>query len=739
MHTIDTMGWFDDESDGEQQQQQTAASCQKRGNPHELGTWDAMEIGKPSAAIASATKDTEATPEDKDQPNQTLQRVHNDDDDEDDPLDAYMKSLSQGVSSSSASSERITAGGAGAIKSRMDLDQEDEAAEEEENDDNAFASTARSSRKRRNKALSSSAVSPGENQGREKESSLSSVHNPLASYFVKAGSHQKDHWMKQQAVSLQDEGHKDRKDEKDSVGHHDSRTNKTSHSTASSVERIFWTPTDTVHGHRWRQTHSVTCSKSTGQHHQQYPNPSSSSSSSPATAMDPIFHFDELRDVFGQPLLQAIQQAGYHHPTLVQSQTLPVALSGSDAIITAATGQGKTLTYVWPLAVHVAHQRRPLQPDETGPMALILVPTRELATQVHQTALPMIQAALQGTASPTWRHRGTACRAVIGGQGKYLLRQELKRSGGVQVVVATPGRLLDVLGDKKGLSLSRVTFCVLDEADKLLQMGFEHQVRQILQNIPSRERQTLMLSATMGRKIERVAQEWLLPHPYRIAVGRTGEASENVQQHVMVLPDAAAKKIFLLEMLPSFREVGRTLVFVATREGCERLAQDVREQQPDLTLDTLHGDKHQMDRTRALKDFAKGRISVLIATDVASRGLDVPQVATVINYDPPKNLDAHVHRVGRAGRLSKEEQQVGAAYTLLTRKDADFAHVLRNSFEREGREISQELEALARQSRKSGNVASRSKVNVSGLGYDPQDRSRWEEQEAPAKKKSRWS
>ena len=316
---------------------------------------------------------------------------------------------------------------------------------------------------------------------------------------------------------------------------------------------------------------------------------------------------------------------------------------------------------------------------------------------------------------------GCSSKAVIGGQGKYLLQQELKKTGGVDLVVATPGRLLDVLSDKKGLSLRRTTFCVLDEADKMLQMGFEPQVRQILSHIRS-DRHTLLLSATMGRRIEKVAMEWLQRDYVRISVGRTGEASANVQQHVLVLPDRDAKKAFLLEMLPTLQSVGRTLVFVATRESCETLANSVRDKIPDMKIDTLHGDKHQSDRNAALRAFTNGKIQVMIATDVASRGLDVPQVATVLNFDPPKNLDAHVHRIGRAGRLSKDnDQQTGTAYTLLTTKDADFAHVLSNAFEREGREISPQLRELAGKSRKSGNVVARNRRNKSGLGHDERD------------------
>jgi ATP-dependent RNA helicase DDX42 len=492
-------------------------------------------------------------------------------------------------------------------------------------------------------------------------------------------------------------------------------------------KKCFWKGSDTAMGRNWRRDHQVVLSTSLnggrrgkwgiGAHHFN----SEEKTSTLAAAMDPIFQFEELETVFGAGLMQEIRAQSFTKPTLVQSQTLPIAMKGNDALVTASTGQGKTLAYVWPMIVHVVHQT-PLQiePLETGPMALVLVPTRELALQVHKQAKPMLAAAAT-TLNGSGGARSLTCRAVIGGQGKYLLRQELKKAG-VEVVVATPGRLLDVVSDRKGLSLQRVTFLVLDEADKMLQMGFEAQVRQILQQIRP-DRQTLMLSATMGLRVEKVAQEWLSPdHTVRISVGRTGEASQNVEQHVMVLLTEEAKETFLLEMLPVLSQVGRTVVFVATREKCERLAILVREHAPTTTVLTLHGDKHQSDRTAAVRSFTKGEVKVLIATDVAARGLDIPNIQTVLSFDPAKNLDSHVHRVGRAGRLSKEtnEQQLGSAYTLLTAKNADFAHILRGAFEREGRIVSPELLELSMRSRRRNNgsaVDNRTKVNKAGLGF----------------------
>ena len=205
-----------------------------------------------------------------------------------------------------------------------------------------------------------------------------------------------------------------------------------------------------------------------------------------------------------------------------------------------------------------------------------------------------------------------------------------------------------------------------------------------------------------------------------IAVGQTGRASDHVKQYVMVLPNFDAKKTWLQQMLPILEDVGPTLVFVATRVDCESLADVIRKGNPSLNLATLHGDKHASDRQAALRAFTKGHVSALIATDVAARGLDT-NVATVISFDPAKNLDIHVHRIGRAGRLAKDEQEYreGTSYSLLTKKNADFAHVLMNSFERDNREISPELRQLAQQSRRSGApMPSRDRWNKTGLGFD---------------------
>jgi ATP-dependent RNA helicase DDX42 len=319
----------------------------------------------------------------------------------------------------------------------------------------------------------------------------------------------------------------------------------------------------------------------------------------------------------------------------------------------------------------------------------------------------------------------------------------------LDLVIATPGRLLDVVSDKKGFGLRSVGFVVLDEADKMLQMGFDVQVRNILRQVPI-NRQMLMLSATMGNKVGVLASDLLQRDAVRISVGRTGESSHHVQQHVMVLPDEAAKEAFMVEMVPVFLPLGRCIVFVATKDKCEYLAKLLRDRtalssttSSETLILTLHGDRHQSDRTTAVRAFRKGDCKLLVATDVASRGLDIPNVQTIVSFDPAKTLDAHVHRVGRAGRLSNDMQDggqmTGSAYTLLTKANTDFAFVLRNSFQREERPVSEELEELAQRSRKAGNVEMRKGGNKQGLGFAAEGGHYYGSQESdPPMKKSRW-
>ena len=441
-----------------------------------------------------------------------------------------------------------------------------------------------------------------------------------------------------------------------------------------SFQRQFYEPTSTMLGPQWRSDNDISCS---------------------INAVDPILSFNDLGPtVLHQEILEYLNTSGYKTPTLVQSQSLPVALSGRDCMVTASTGSGKTLSYAIPLTIHCIAQEH-IQPGIDGPIGLILVPTRELASQVHRQCNLLLKTL-----------DGRAVCVAGGNKGTWELSKDLQR--GCEVVVSTPGRLIDLVKAKAGTNLRRCTMIILDECDRILSMGFEKQVTSILANVRP-DRQTLMFSATLGRRVERVAKQWL-SNPVRIAVGRTGMSSEHVSQHVLVLPSYNAKKQWMMEMTPTLAKVGRMIVFVSSRADCEELATQMQRHPSiggaGLSIDSIHGDKHQTDRNAALNALRKGKLAALIATDVAARGLDVEDIMTVVNFDPARNLDAHVHRVGRAGRLStaqasgaNAEQKKGVAYTLLTTKNADFANVLMNAFVREGRHVGDDLEKLARQSK----------------------------------------
>jgi superfamily II DNA/RNA helicase len=360
---------------------------------------------------------------------------------------------------------------------------------------------------------------------------------------------------------------------------------------------------NTYEGHKWRKEHHISCQP----------------------PVDPIYDFAELRDIFPPQVMEWNRNKNLTQPTLVQSQTLGVSLCGKDAIVTASTGSGKTLSYLWPLITHLManlggnnnksnssnNNNNHNDPNSGGGglelarkhkcRALVLVPTRELALQVEQVAKSLLS------------KLPLSALAITGGNlGRYELSKQLQ-STKPHLIVATPGRLLDVLSaqqkSKQDWLLPNITFLVLDEADKMIQMGFANQVTQIIQNLRP-DRQSLLVSATFDSRLQRRCQEWM-HEPIRISVGKTGESSKNVLQHVICLPTSGAKFEFLKQSLPTFIEVGRTIVFCAKRQGVEALANDLR---PFMAVETLHGDKHPSDRKTALKAFTKGEIKILVAT-----------------------------------------------------------------------------------------------------------------------------
>ena len=337
-------------------------------------------------------------------------------------------------------------------------------------------------------------------------------------------------------------------------------------------------------------------------------------------------------------ILRAVEEKGYTSPTPVQQQAIPPILQGGDLLAGAQTGTGKTAGFTLPLL-----HRLSLNPPTNGKRpvrALILVPTRELAAQVEESVV------VYGKYLPL--------RSVVIFGGVKINPQIDKLRRGVDILVATPGRLLDHMSQKT-VDLSQVEILVLDEADRMLDMGFIRDIRRILAVLP-KQRQNLLFSATFSDDIRRLA-EGLLHQPTMIEVARRNTASETVAQ--VVHPVDRQRKGALLAHLISSQDWRQVLVFTRTKHGANRLAQQL--EKDGITAAAIHGNKSQGARTRALADFKSGEVRVLVATDIAARGLDISQLPHVVNFELPNVAEDYVHRIGRTGRAGNE----GEAMSLV--------------------------------------------------------------------------
>lgn len=370
--------------------------------------------------------------------------------------------------------------------------------------------------------------------------------------------------------------------------------------------------------------------------------------SQPAPA--PIESFTDMN--LHESIMKDIAFHGYTTPTSIQAQAMPVALSGRDLLGCAETGSGKTAAFTIPMIQHCLAQP-PIQRGD-GPLALVLAPTRELAQQIEKEVKAF---------SRSLDSFRTAI--VVGGTNISEQRSELR--AGVHIVVATPGRFIDHL-QQGNTSLSRITYIVLDEADRMLDMGFEPQIREVMQNLPKKH-QTLLFSATMPVEIEELAQEYLT-NPVRVKVGKVSSPTANVSQVLEKVPEN--EKIdrlldMLVEAAAQSERCGHsfplTIVFVERKSRCDEVAEALVQQ--GLQAAALHGGRSQSEREAALRDFRHGPTRILVATDVASRGLDVTGVAHVINLDLPKAMEDYVHRIGRTGRAGS----TGQATSFYTDRD----------------------------------------------------------------------
>jgi ATP-dependent RNA helicase RhlE len=331
-------------------------------------------------------------------------------------------------------------------------------------------------------------------------------------------------------------------------------------------------------------------------------------------------------------LLDALEQRGYVQTTPIQSAVLPYALAGRDVIGCAETGTGKTAAYVLPVLSKLIREDREAGPRAShhATRALILAPTRELATQIDDE--------IQGFAY----HAPVASAAVYG--GVPMGPQERALKAGVDIVVATPGRLLDHMRSNVG-DFSKLEIFVLDEADRMMDMGFWPDVRKIAEALPpTTQRQTMLFSATMPEEVMRFADA-LAPTSVFVQVGSRRGPAATITHEARVLP-SRDKAAFLAKYLRRFAEP--TIVFVNTKIGCDRLARQLSS--TGLRAVAVHADRTQEQRTAAMESFRTGRTNVLVATDVAARGIDIDNVTLIVNYEVPRGLDSYVHRVGRTGR-----------------------------------------------------------------------------------------
>jgi len=332
-----------------------------------------------------------------------------------------------------------------------------------------------------------------------------------------------------------------------------------------------------------------------------------------------------------EPITRALVQEQYTTPTPIQADAIPLVLAGRDLIGIAQTGTGKTAAFALPILNRLAANRKPL--EKKSPRVLVLSPTRELSGQILDSFRTY------------GRHLRLQSALVIG--GVPMGRQVRDLMNGLDVLVATPGRLLDLL-KSNGVRFNQIEVLVLDEADRMLDMGFIHDIRTIVAKLP-KERQTLLFSATMPREIADLAAH-MLRDPARVAVTPVASTAERIAQRV-IMTDKSAKSALLIEVLRN-EVTGQSLVFTRTKHGADKVVKSLHH--AGLSAEAIHGNKSQNQRERVLGAFRSGKLKVLVATDIAARGIDVDGISHVINYDLPNIPESYVHRIGRTARAGAD-------------------------------------------------------------------------------------
>jgi len=327
-----------------------------------------------------------------------------------------------------------------------------------------------------------------------------------------------------------------------------------------------------------------------------------------------------------EPIFRAIQEENYTHPTPIQQQAIPIILQGHDLLGCAQTGTGKTAAFAVPMLQLLSSKPAP---QNRSIRALILTPTRELAIQIDESF------------KAYGRHTRLRSMVVFGGVSQHGQTESLRR--GTDILIATPGRLLDLI-NQKYINLKQIEIFVLDEADRMLDMGFVHDVKRVISHIPQ-QRQTLFFSATMPAEISKLADS-ILKNPKRVEVTPVSSTAEKVRQAVYYV-DKNDKKSLLIHLLQD-TDIESVLVFTRTKHGADKVARDVVK--AGISAEAIHGNKSQNARQRALQNFKTRATRVLVATDIAARGIDIEELSHVINFELPNVPETYVHRIGRTGR-----------------------------------------------------------------------------------------
>lgn len=352
--------------------------------------------------------------------------------------------------------------------------------------------------------------------------------------------------------------------------------------------------------------------------------------------------FSELNII--SPILNALKKEGYETPTPVQQQAIPAILEGRDTLACAQTGTGKTAAFAIPI-LQLLTASKANRPNNKAIKCLILTPTRELAIQIQENIV---------TYGKGLQIRNTA---IFGGVNQYGQVQTLNR--GVDILVATPGRLLDLM-NQGHVSINQIEILVLDEADRMLDMGFVHDVKKVIARVPAK-RQTLFFSATMPSEIKSLASS-ILKDPVHITVTPVSSTAETIQQEIFFVEKE--KKRSLLQYILKNDKIENILVFTKTKHGANKIVKDL--QAANISSEAIHGNKSQAARQLALSNFKKKSTRVLVATDIAARGIDVDDLKYVLNYDLPDVAETYVHRIGRTGRAGND----GSSFSFCDQYDA---------------------------------------------------------------------